>query len=251
VATTTMSVQTTATHPLLIIERILRDREGVWGQIAGEHRLNVLIGQMLASTVVSLGLYGGVMGASKNVLQAVSSAVKLPMLFLLTLAICLPTLYLFNLVFGSRLTVRQSIAMVMAAITVTSVLTLAFAPISIFFLISAPDYEFFKLLNVVILTLSGIVGLNFLINGMRRINALSTPAPTVLAGEQVSADSNEQPVNMTLLYIWIILYGFVGTQLGWTLRPFFGDPNYNFALFRQIEGNFYVNIIQSLLGLFR
>ena len=29
---------------------------------------------------------------------------------------------------------------------------------------------------------------------------------------------------MILLYIWIMLFGFVGTQLAWTLRPFFGDP---------------------------
>ena len=80
--------------------------------------------------------------------QAARSAVKLPLLFLATLAICLPTLYLFNLVFGARLSVMQAVTLIMASITVTSVLTLAFAPISLFFLISANNYAFFKLLNV-------------------------------------------------------------------------------------------------------
>jgi hypothetical protein len=239
------------THPLLVIERILRDRESIWTQIANEHKLNTLIGQMFVSTVISLGFYGAVMGMSKNVLQALSSAVKLPILFLLTLAICLPTLYLFNLVFGSRLTLRQSITMVLVAITVTSMLTLAFAPISIFFLISAPDYDFFKLLNVVILALSGIIGLSFLVNGMGRINALSNTPPEDAEGALATNDTREQPVNMKLLYVWIVLYGFVGTQLGWTLRPFFGDPGADFQIIRQIEGNFYVNIVQALIGLFR
>ena len=38
---------------------------------------------------------------------------------------------------------------------------------------------------------------------------------------------------MTLLYVWILLFGFVGTQLAWTLRPFFGSPGQDFALFRE------------------
>jgi len=34
--------------------------------------------------------------------------IKLPLLFLVTLAICLPTLYLFNLVFGARLSMPSA-----------------------------------------------------------------------------------------------------------------------------------------------
>ncbi len=51
---------------------------------------------------------------------------------------------------------------------------------------------------------------------------------------------------MGLLYIWILLFGFVGTQLAWTLRPFFGDPGRPFALFRKIEGTFYMDIIRTI-----
>ena len=51
---------------------------------------------------------------------------------------------------------------------------------------------------------------------------------------------------MSLLYIWILLFGFVGTQLAWTLRPFFGDPDRPFALFRKIEGTFYADIIRTI-----
>jgi hypothetical protein len=97
--------------------------------------------------------------------------VKLPLLFLATLAICLPTLYLFNLVFGARLSMMQAVTLIMVSITVISVLTLAFAPISLFFLITAQNYEFFKLLNVCILGLTAVVGLLFLTRGMAALNA--------------------------------------------------------------------------------
>jgi hypothetical protein len=51
---------------------------------------------------------------------------------------------------------------------------------------------------------------------------------------------------MLLLYIWILLFGFVGTQLAWTLRPFFGNPGQPFELFRDIDGTFYSNILSTL-----
>ena len=147
-----------ATGKQLIIERILRDRAGIWDQIIGERDLPRLILRMLLCSAISLAAYGAVLGASNGWLQALVSTVKLPMLFLVTLAICLPTLYLFNLVFGARLSVLQACALIMVAITVTAVLTFAFAPISLFFLITARSYAFFKLLNVAILTLTTVGG---------------------------------------------------------------------------------------------
>ncbi|HET9561526.1 MAG TPA: hypothetical protein VFP01_05450, partial [Propionibacteriaceae bacterium] len=118
---------------LLVIERILRDREGIWWQINDERDLRGLTLQMLTSSAVSLAIFGLVLGASNGFWQALSSMVKLPLLFLATLAICLPTLYLFNLVFGARLSMMQAVTLIMVSITVISVLTLAFAPISLFF----------------------------------------------------------------------------------------------------------------------
>ncbi|MFC8848795.1 MULTISPECIES: hypothetical protein [unclassified Micromonospora] len=345
----------------LVIERILRDRQGIWQQIVADRDLNGLTLRMLASSGIALACYGAVLGAFHSVLMALTSAVKLPLLFLVTLAICLPTLYLFNLVFGARLSVRQSLALVMVAITVTSMLAVAFAPISLFFLITAPDYGFFKLLNVAILTLSAVVGLRFLTGGMQVLNAhgLLTPAAAPMAApaavpaavpaqavpavqavpaavgppaaEPVAVSANgasaatpvapatpaapatvtpapatapdgqplpvaasappqqvvagqhlvpagpvllppgypapqyrqwpdpaarrpvpdaQRPASMTLLYVWILLFGFVGTQLAWTLRPFFGSPGEGFALFRSIEGNFYAEIIRTIGNLF-
>ena len=299
---------------LLVIERILRDRRGIWDQVVEDRQLTKLTGQMLVSSVVALACYGAVLGSFHSVLMALTSAVKLPLLFLVTLAICLPTLYLFNLVFGARLSIRQSLALVMVALTVTAMLALAFAPISLFFLITAPDYNFFKLLNVAILTLSAVVGLRFLTGGMRVLNesglltpekpaeavvpmspapagaavasapgtpaavaaqagngAVTTvappapvhapPAPIQVPPGYVLHPVHQQlarpvkapsttPPSMTLLYVWILLFGFVGTQLAWTLRPFFGSPGKPFSLYRDIDGNFYAEIFRTLSHLF-
>jgi len=139
---------------LLVIERLLRDRVGIWDQIAQERDLGQLTGSMLASSAIALACYGAVLGASHSVLQALLSAVKLPLLFGITLAICLPTLYLFNLIFGARLSMMQAVTLIMVCITVIAVLSLAFAPISLFFLISADNYPFFKLLNVAVLVVT-------------------------------------------------------------------------------------------------
>jgi hypothetical protein len=258
----------------LVIERFLRDREQIWRQVYQEYRLNTLIRQMLMSSTVALACYGLVLGISQSVWQALSSAVKLPILFLLTTAICLPTLYLFNLLLGGRLSVRQVLALSLSAITVTSALTLAFAPIALFFLITAQGYYFYVLLNVAILTLTGVIGLQFLVGGSRSLNALSqadkaagasTPAEPAADAEkpadmppadmlvpdrqpaQASAATPAGGADMRLLYIWLALYAFVGTQLGWTLRPFFGSPNEPFALFRSLEGNFYEAIMNILI----
>jgi hypothetical protein len=285
----------------LIIERILRDRAGIWDQIIRERDLPKLILRMLLTSALSLAAYGAVLGASNGWLQSLISTVKLPLLFLVTLAICLPTLYLFNLVFGARLSVLQACALIMVAITVTAVLTFAFAPISLFFLVTAQSYAFFKLLNVAILTLTALVGLRFLTSGMRALNehvvvetvpsnqaAVSAqlmqrelvsanvgggaepagqahtngdaPAGSqshnpsrshgpVPASGNATAMAGERSASMILLYIWILLFGFVGTQLAWTLRPFFGSPNAPFELFRDIGGTFYGDIFRTLSGL--
>jgi hypothetical protein len=215
-----------------VIEHILRDRKDFFDEIQTSNEISSKIRDMLISSISFFALYGAVMGSSNSALQALTSAIKLPILFLITLVICLPTLYFFNLLFGSKLTLHQTLALILTAITVTAVLTLSFAPISLFFWLTAPHYQFFKLLNVAILTLTGFFGLTFLISGMNHVQ-----------------QGDKQMARGLILRVWILVYGFVGTQMAWTLRPFFGAPWLPFQIFRQLSSNFYVDVVRSIWGI--
>lgn len=223
---------------LAIIETILRDRRGFFAEIREGSGLAEKMRACLISNIAFFALYGAVMGSSHSLWQALSSAVKLPLLFLATLIICAPTLYFFNLIFGFNQSLNQNVTLILTAITVTAVLMLSFAPISLFFLLTTNHYQFFKLLNVAMFTVAGIVGVTFLSQGMRLVS---------YAGKEgASARRN-------VMRLWILIYAFVGSQMAWTMRPFFGAPGLPFELFRQLGGNFYANIFASIgeiLGFF-
>ena len=99
-------------HHLGIVEIIFRDRFGFFAEIREEHDLRHKIVAMMLSSLVFLAIYGGVMGASHSVPQILSSALKLPALFLITLIICAPSLYFFNILFGSRQSILQVLGII-------------------------------------------------------------------------------------------------------------------------------------------
>lgn len=220
---------------LAIIETILRNRTLFFMEIRDGIDLRQKMRAMVVSSLIFFALFGAVMGSTHSLWQALSSAVKLPVLFLATLFICAPTLYFFNVLFGSAQSLTQNVALILTAITVTAVLLLSFAPIILFFLLTTSQYQFFKLLNVAIFSVSGWMGVLFLSHGMRI----------------VAADGgNDESGRRWVLRVWMVLYAFVGSQLAWTIRPFIGAPSIPFELFRQLGGNFYTNIFVSFGEIF-
>ncbi len=216
---------------LAVIETILRNRYHFFGEIRDGIGLSEKVRAMLISSILFLALYGAVMGSTHSLWQALSSAVKLPLLFLATLLVCSPTLYFFNILFGSDQSLTQSIALILTAITTTAVLLLSFAPIVLFFLLTTSQYQFFKLLNVAVFTIAGITGVLFLSQGMRVVSASAQEGATA---------------RRRILRAWILVYAFVGSQMAWTLRPFIGAPSMQFELFRQLGGSFYANVLASI-----
>ncbi len=221
-------------NDLAVIEQILRSRQQFFEEIRDGFDLRSKVRSMLVSSFVFLAIYGAVLGSTHSPAQALSSAVKLPILFLVTLLVCVPTLYFFNVLFGSDQSIAQNVALILTAIAVTAVLLVSFAPIAIFFLLTTSQYQFFKLLNVVIFGISGVMGVVFLAHGMR-----------VMRGSEAGETERRW-----VLRLWMFLYAFVGSQLAWTIRPFIGAPSMHFELFRQLGGNFYTNIFASLGEIF-
>ena len=67
---------------LAVIETILRNRYHFFHEIGEGVGLPQKMRAMLISSVAFLALYGAVMGSTHSLWQALSSAVKLPLLFL-------------------------------------------------------------------------------------------------------------------------------------------------------------------------
>jgi len=264
---------------------LLRDRPTFLDEIRRNIKIERKSVSLLVSSCLFFAIYGGIIGSSSSWLQAISSAIKLPALYLITLVICLPTLFFFDILFSSKLGLGQYFVLLLTTMSTISVLLFSFAPITLFFLISIHDYGFFLLLNVAIFALTGFVGVRLFYNGMQQISnhgqslksasseaissaetAAMLDTPTERAAKRpIMATDADLPVErvamakkddlyatrVRLLKFWLVLYALVGSQLGWTLRPFFGAPGETFQLFRAIEGNFYSTVFRTfwtLLG---
>ncbi|MEG3899313.1 actin-binding WH2 domain-containing protein [Microcoleus sp. SVA1_B6] len=217
-----------------VVMYLLRERQQFLEEIRQGVKLKSKIFGLLICSTVFFAIYGAILGASSTWMQCLVSAIKLPALYLLTLIICFPTLYFFNVMFGSKRTFEQYLTLLMTAMAMISVLLFGFAPVSLFFLISSTNYNFYLLLNVAIMAITGFLGVNFIYQGMHFLS------------EQ---DAEGKDIRLNILRFWLGLYAFVGSQLGWTLRPFFGAPGQAFQLFRDRESNFYMSLWQSIMSL--
>jgi hypothetical protein len=219
-----------------VLISLLRDRQGFLEEIRQEVRLQSKIRSLFVTSSIFFAIYGAIIGSSHSWLQSISSTIKLPIFYLLSLIICFPTLFFFNVLFGSRSSIKQHFVVLLTAVSVISVLLFSLAPVTLFFMITTPDsYQFFKLLNVLIFGITGIFGVKFLYEGMQLLS---------------QDDEVGKNTRTTILRSWLFLYGFVGVQLGWFLRPFFGAPGTNFQLFRTVQGNFYLDVIHAISEIF-
>jgi hypothetical protein len=137
----------------------------------------------VSAAAVLLGLiYGFFMGwfalvnrrpwvTDQNLQQVLAATLKVPLLFLLTLGVTFPSLYVFNALVGSRLTLGSVFRLLMAALGVTLAVLASFGPIVAFFSLSTENYSFMVLLNVVLFAVAGVLGLAFLLQTLRRLSA--------------------------------------------------------------------------------
>jgi len=210
-------------QPFAIVERVLRDRIAYFAEIGRGEKLPAKIADLLAITVFGLAVFGFVAGLSgRDIAQALISTVKLPFLFLASGVICLPTLYYFSVLFGSRLRFLQTITLILTAQTVAAILSLGFAPISLLFWLSGSEPLFMVALDTAVLGLAAGLGLIFLVQGALYIQEAQPPDKiTFFTWAWMFIKGT---LRSLVLAGWMVVYGLVGTQLSYTLRPFFGVP---------------------------
>lgn len=182
-------------------------------EIRDEIGLAEKIQATLMASILFLALYGVVLG-SGHPLQALSSAIKLPLVFLGSLVACAPMLYIFDLLLGAKRSLSQTAAVLLTALTATSVLLFSFTPVTIAFRLMIDDYQFFNLINVGFLLITLAIGMFYLLAGLTK-----------------STGRKDHLMNDLFYCCWIILFLIMVSQMAWSLRPFFHYPGTSFLLF--------------------
>jgi hypothetical protein len=223
----------------------------------------------LSVVIIILGMvYGICMGTyalfrlnKPHAMQILASMVKVPLLFYLTLLVTLPSLYVFNALVGSRLTLATLVRLLVASLGVMVAVLASLGPIVAFFSVSTTSYPFMVIFNVVVFGVSGTLGLLFLLQTLHRLSITdalrlraSESAPSPPAEPSSALDPlRDQVLNrhVTLVFrLWIIVFALVGSQMSWVLRPFVGNPAVPFLWFRGRESNFFEAVLQILQRLF-
>jgi hypothetical protein len=255
-------------------------KEGLKLPLRGTTVLLIVLGVIYG---ICMGSFALLHTNGENAMQMVASAVKVPALFLLTLLVTFPSLYVFNAMVGSQLRFMANLRLLVAGLAVTLAVLASFGPITAFFSVSTTSYPFMKLLNVLAFAVAGGLGMMFLLQTLHRMTIAdplparrepaplteptspTQPEPMVVAEavplqrpflvEPRSAIDAVPGVLLgdhvkTVFRCWAILFGLVGAQMGWVLRPFIGSPNQPFSWFRPRQSNFFENIITTISALF-
>lgn len=218
------------------VDGLLRHREENFAAIFADRDTAKQIVLLLGIIVALSGVHGFTMGLSSGFVQCLASAIKVTLLYLATLLVCFPTLYVVNVIMGSKLGFLQTLALILLAMALNAILLASCSPIAVFFTMTGSDYHFMKLLHVVIFAFSGAWGMLGLWRGLNQLCLVSDLYPRQAVG---------------ILKIWILIFAFVGTQMAWSLRPFVGSPELGFQIFRAQESNFYQGVWSSVVGLTR
>lgn len=234
---------------------------------------------LAASYGVCMGIFAVLRtgGAPAGWMQMFASVVKLPLLFILTLIITLPSLYVFNALVGSRLTLVSVVHLLIASMSVTVTVLASLGPIIAFFSLSTTSHPFMVLLNVLAASIAGILGMKFMFHTLNRLvftrgqrelpapeppPVLITPEGTEEASETLPAIPERKPSPIEtgglpthteakgVFQVWVMVFALVGAQMSWVLRPFVGSPTLEFAWFRAREANFFIAVFELLRSLF-
>jgi hypothetical protein len=185
-----------------------------------EEQLLLLVKTSLLLMLLCSAVFGLVLGSSRDSAQAMATALKLPMVWILTLAICTPAFYALAAVLGHGVRVRALLALVLAAAARASLVLFALLPCLWLLIESLGDsglnYHRVTMGAALIYAFAGLAALGVLLRAFG-------PPKTAL------------PVLAAFLCSFFLVAG----QTAWSLRPFVGRPSQeSVPFFRQPEGTF-------------
>lgn len=208
---------------------VLQNKESFFAEIDNKQSNRLIFSQLLIICLFGF-IYGLVMGSYHSFLQALVAGVKMMILFITTLLICFPSFFIIQQVLGSNMSFRKMVGIVLSGFVLASTITLSFVPVIVFFQITGNNYHFLQLLHVAVFIFAGFFGMKLILEALKYACDKKNVYPQI---------------GVTVFKVWVVILAFVGIQLSWNLRPFLGDKNEDFKLFRKYQGNFYTAIVYS------
>jgi len=193
----------------------------------------------LTAQIVVFGmLYGAVMGVFGGILgdrmwQVLYAAAKVPLLLLATFLIGLPSFFVLNTLLGLRRDFAEAVRALMATQAALAIVLASLAPLTALWYASSADYSAATMFNALVFAVA-----SFAAQGLLR----GYYGPLVARNRK----------HRWMLWIWLVLYAFVGIQMAWVLRPFVGDPGIPVQFFRESRWeNAYERVFRILWSLVR
>ncbi len=174
----------------------------------------------LALMIAGFGMwYGGVMGtfgglAGDRPWQLLYSAVKVPILIMLTFAMSVPSFYVVNTLLGLRNDFPRVLRALLTTQAGLTVILASLSPLTAFWYASGPPYQVAILFN----------------GAMFAVASLGAQA---ILRREYGPLIRKDGTHRWMLVVWVVLYIFVGIQMGWVLRPFVGSPIRPVQFFRE------------------
>lgn len=269
------------------LDRLLRG-EATRPSTLQKGEVDIPVGGLAVVAVLLGAVAGACMGSfavthegGTGPIQIAASAIKVPLLFALTLVVTFPSLYVFNALVGSRLGFRSLLRLLVAATAVMLTVLASLGPIVAFFSVVTESYAFVLLMNVAAFGVAGSLGLGFLLQTLHRLSLAlerqwrASPATRAEPGtppdtlqrlsEELERESGrpaepggalepyQRPPDRQVRMVfrcWIVLFGLVGAQMAWVLRPFVGNPNQPFTWLRPRQSNFFEAVLNALGQMF-
>ena len=128
-------------------------------------------------------------------------------MIVISFGLCLPFFFIVNTLAGLRDDFGEVVGALLQTQAMVTIALASLAPYTAVWYCSTTRYEPALLFNAGIFTIATIAGQSILRRRYRRL---------------IAANARHR----VMLRLWIILYAFVGIQMGWVLRPFVGDPRY-------------------------
>ncbi len=186
---------------------------------------------LVLGIMLGCGLYGFSLGLGRAPLMACYVAVKMPLLIFLTLGVNGLINGMFGALLGSGMSFRQTLRACLMSFALFALIVGSLAPVVACMALDRPAdgdpaleswYPVFLLTNTAVIAFAGIVANRKL---LRLIEAYS--------GSRAAA--------WRTLLAWLAGNLFVGAQLSYNLRPFFGNPTLPVAFVRPdpFNGTFY------------